>query len=132
MSSRSTCCRRHDVRNGELPQWFSHIDTKRSLPLRVELTVAAVTIALVLALQIRSAIAVSGVAILTYYAITNAAALTLEPSQPRWSPGLAWVGLVGCGVLIFSLPPSAIIAGGATLLLGAAGRVVAVRVAATN
>lgn len=120
------------ARNGELPRWFSHIDTKRSLPLRAELTVAAVTIALVLALQIRSAIAVSGVAILTYYAITNAAALTLEPSQRRWSPGLAWVGLVGCGVLIFSLPPSAIIAGGATLLLGAAGRVVAVRVAATN
>lgn len=93
---------------------------------------AAVTIALVLALQVRNAIAISGVAILTYYAITNAAALTLDPSQRSWSPALAWVGLVGCVVLVLSLPTTAIIAGGLTLLLGVAVRAIAVRTVWTN
>lgn len=120
------------ARNGELPRWFAHVDEKRSLPLRAELTVAAVTIALVLTLQIRSAIAVSGVAILTYYAITNAAALTLETDQRRWSPALAWVGLAGCVVLVFSLPTPAIIGGGATLLAGVTVRAIAVRMPTTN
>lgn len=120
------------ARNGELPGWFSHIDAKRSLPLRAELTVAAVAIALVVTLEVRSAIAISGVAILTYYAITNAAALTLEPNQRRWTSGFAWVGLVGCAVLVFSLPTTAILTGGATLLLGVAVRALSVQAAGTN
>ena len=34
------------ARNREVPGWFAHIDEKRSLPLRAELTVAAVVITL--------------------------------------------------------------------------------------
>ena len=112
------------ARNRELPNWYAHVDGARSLPLRAELTVASVVIVLVLVLELRSAIAVSGVAILTYYAITNAAALTLRPDQRRWPRGIAVVGLVGCVVLIFSLPASALIGGGITLTIGVAVRVV--------
>ena len=112
------------ARNRELPNWYAHVDGARSLPLRAELTVASVVIVLVLVLELRSAIAVSGVAILTYYAITNAAALTLRPDQRRWPRGIAVVGLVGCVVLIFSLPASALIGGGITLAIGVAVRVV--------
>ncbi|MEZ5341478.1 MAG: APC family permease [Acidimicrobiales bacterium] len=61
------------ARNRELPHWLAHVDIARSLPLRAELTVAATVIALVVAINLRSAIAFSGVAVLTYYAITNAA-----------------------------------------------------------
>ncbi|MEM9036090.1 MAG: APC family permease [Actinomycetota bacterium] len=112
------------ARNRELPTWFSHIDGNRNLPLRAELTVASVVIVLVLVLELRSAIAVSGVAILTYYAITNAASLTLSPEQRRWPPVVAIVGLVGCVVLVGALPPSAILGGLITLAIGVAVRAV--------
>ncbi len=113
------------ARNRELPGWFAHVDGARSLPLRAELTVASVVIVLVLVLELRSAIAVSGVAILTYYAITNASALTLTPEQRRWPRAIAVVGLVGCVVLIFSLPVSALIGGGITLAIGVLVRTIA-------
>jgi basic amino acid/polyamine antiporter, APA family len=110
------------ARNRELPGWFAHVDGRRSLPLRAELTVTAVVIAIVLAIELRSAIAVSGVAVLTYYAITNAAALTLSPGQRRWPRALAVAGLVGCLALIAALPWRAIVLGGGVLALGAALR----------
>lgn len=113
------------ARNRELPSWYAHVDGARSLPLRAELTVASVVIVLVLVLELRSAIAVSGVAILTYYAITNAAALTLTSEQRRWPRGIAALGLIGCVVLIFSLPASALIGGGITLAVGVAVRAIA-------
>ena len=113
------------ARNRELPSWYAHVDGARSLPLRAELTVASVVIVLVLVLELRSAIAVSGVAILTYYAITNAAALTLTAEQRRWPKPIAVVGLIGCIVLIFSLPVSALIGGGITLAIGVAVRAIA-------
>ncbi|MFW2335057.1 APC family permease, partial [Ilumatobacter sp.] len=88
------------ARNHELPSWLAHIDRRRSLPLRAELSVATVVVVLVAVVELRSAIAISGVAVLTYYAITNAAALTLDPHERRWPRTLAVAGLVGCVVLI--------------------------------
>lgn len=110
------------ARERELPHWFAHIDPSRSLPLRAELTVAAVVIALVVLLDLRGAIGISGVAILTYYAITNAAALTLDREQRRWPPAISVVGLIGCVVLVAALPPDAIVTGVVTLLIGVVGR----------
>jgi basic amino acid/polyamine antiporter, APA family len=110
------------ARNGELPRWFAHVDAKRSIPLRAELTQAAFVLGLVLVLDLRSAISVSGVAVLTYYAITNASALTLRPDQRRWPRGFAVVGLVGCVVLIATLPLTAVVIGGLTLGVGAVVR----------
>ncbi len=106
------------ARNRELPGWFAHVDGARSLPLRAELTVATVVLVLVLTLDLRSSIAVSGVAVLTYYAITNAAALTLTADQRRWPRPIAVVGLVGCVVLVLSLPTSALVGGAIVLGLG--------------
>lgn len=92
------------ARHGDLPRGFAHIDPRRSLPLRAELTVAVVIIIVVSIMDIRGAIGFSGVAILTYYAITNAAALKLQASERRWSPVIAVIGLVGCVVLAVTLP----------------------------
>ena len=115
------------ARNRELPGLFAHIDEKRSLPLRAELTVAAVVVTLVLTIDITSSIAVSGVAVLTYYAVTNAAALTLRRDQRRWPRALAVVGLLGCILLVAALPRSALLGGGLVLVTGVAARQVAVR-----
>jgi APA family basic amino acid/polyamine antiporter len=106
------------ARERELPHWFAHVDPARSLPLRAELTVAAVVIALVVVIDLRSAIGISGVAVLTYYAITNASALRLRPEQRRWPPAIAVIGLIGCVTLVATLPPTAVLTGLGTLLIG--------------
>jgi APA family basic amino acid/polyamine antiporter len=94
------------ARHGDLPRSFAQIHVRRSLPLRAELTVVAVIILLILMMDLRGAIGFSGVAILTYYAITNAAALKLSTDERRWSPVVAIIGLIGCVVLAVTLPIS--------------------------
>jgi APA family basic amino acid/polyamine antiporter len=108
------------ARRGELPRAFAHVDTARALPLRAELTVATIVIVLVLVTGLRSAIALSGVAVLSYYALTNASVLALSPEQRRWPAGIAVLGLIGCLVLIVSLPVQSLLIGVALLLAGAA------------
>lgn len=115
------------ARNRELPHWFAGIHAQRSLPVRAEVTLAAVVVVLVLLLDVRGAIGVSGVAVLTYYAITNAAALTLAAADRRWPRWVAVLGLVGCVVLVVALPPIAVATGVATLALGVLVRWVAAR-----
>lgn len=113
------------ARERDLPHWFAHVDPSRSLPLRAELTVACVVVVLIVALDLRSAIGLSGVAVLTYYAITNASALTLRPDQRRWPAGIAVVGLIGCATLVIALPPDVIATGVLTLVAGVLLRLVA-------
>ena len=115
------------ARDREFPAWFAHVDVTRSIPLRAELAVAAVSIALISLVDLRNAIAISGVAVLTYYAITNASALTLRRDQRRWPRFLAVAGVLGCVALVASLPPVAIIIGVATLGVGAGVRAITTR-----
>lgn len=110
------------ARNHELPGWLSHVDGKRALPVRAELTVAAAVIGLILTLEVRDSIAVSGAAVLLYYAVTNAAAMTLEADRRRFPLPFAIAGLVGCLVLIASLPGAVLIGGGIVLAAGVVAR----------
>jgi APA family basic amino acid/polyamine antiporter len=115
------------ARRRDLPSWFDHVDERRSLPLRAESVVVVVVAALVLVLGLRSAIAVSGTAVLTYYAITNAAALTLTADQRRWPRWVPVVGLIGCVTLAAALPWRELLTGAAVLAVGAAARAVTTR-----
>ena len=80
--------------------------------------VTAVVIVLTATLDLRGAIGFSGVTILTYYAITNAACLTLPRDQRRWPRSIGVVGLAGCVTLAVMLPLAAIITGAAVLVTG--------------
>lgn len=115
------------ARNRELPHWFAHVDGARALPLRAELSVAAVVTLLVILLDVRDSIAVSGVAVLLYYAVTNAAALTLAAEHRRFPRPLAAAGLIGCVVLIVALPGAALFGGGCVLVLGIVARQLTLR-----
>lgn len=115
------------ARRNELPRQLAHVDTDRSLPVRAELTVATVVVALVLFLDIRNAIAVSGVAVLTYYALTNASVFTMGADQRRWPLPIAGVGLVGCVVLALALPLEAVIGGAVVLAAGVGARAMTLR-----
>jgi APA family basic amino acid/polyamine antiporter len=115
------------ARGRDLPGWFSHVDPHRSLPLRAELAVAAIVVLLVLAVDLRGAIGLSGVAVLTYYAVTNAAALTLRADERRWPRAIAVLGLVGCLALALALPVAALVTGASVLAAGVAVRAVTAR-----
>jgi basic amino acid/polyamine antiporter, APA family len=115
------------ARNHELPHWLAHVHAQRSLPVRAELAIAAVVVSLVTVVDLRSAIGFSGVAVLTYYAITNAAGLTLPAHQRRWPRTVGALGLVGCLVLIATLPLGVVATGFATLAVGVLARLFANR-----
>jgi APA family basic amino acid/polyamine antiporter len=100
-------------RDGHLPRFLAAVHPRYHVPHRAELAVGVVVAVLAASIDLRSAIGFSSFAVLTYYAIANAAALTL-PGKVR-----AAVGLAGCVVLAFSLPLPSVLAGCAALLLGA-------------
>jgi APA family basic amino acid/polyamine antiporter len=96
------------ARRRELPPGLAQVDGRLGIPLRAELSVAAVVLVLVATVDLRGAIGFSGVTVLTYYAITNIAALTLRGPQRHWPAALAVVGAAGCAALIVALPLASI------------------------
>jgi len=69
--------------------------------------------------DIRGAIGFSSFAVLVYYAIANASALTLRREERRWPRPIAAAGVAGCALLAFNLPPSSVLGGAALLVIGA-------------
>jgi APA family basic amino acid/polyamine antiporter len=102
----------------DLPGWLGAVHPTRRVPHRAELAVAATVIAVVLVADVRGAIGFSSFAVLSYYAIANASALTLGPDERRWPRALALLGLIGCAVLGFALPAASIVGGVILLSFG--------------
>ncbi|MFV2099584.1 APC family permease [Micromonospora sp. LOL_024] len=110
------------ARRRDLPGTLDAVHPVHRVPHRADLAVAAVVIVVVALGDVRDAIGFSSVTVLVYYAITNAAALTLgrEPSRKLPVRALAGVGLVGCVVLAVNLPLASVLAGSGVLALGTA------------
>lgn len=106
--------------NHDLPSFFAAVHPRHRVPHRAEIAVGILVATAVALADIRSAIGFSSFTVLTYYAVANASALTLEPSRRRWPRGLAVAGLLGCMALAFSLPIRSVLGGGILLLAGAA------------
>lgn len=113
------------ARRSDLPSRLSAVHARYATPWLAELAVAAVIIAVVLAADVRGAIGFSSVAVLTYYAITNAAAWTL--GGPKHLRAVAALGLIGCIVLAMTLPEPTVLAGAGMLALGVLAYAVARR-----
>lgn len=106
------------ARDHHLPAALAVVHPRYGVPHRAEIAIGAVVSMLVATIDLRGAIGFSSFAVLGYYAIANASALTLTKAEnrpPRWVPGL---GVVGCIVLAFSLPLISVLTGLAVLLLG--------------
>lgn len=103
---------------GDLPALFGRVHPRDKAPHRAELVVGMVVAVVVAIADIRGAIGFSSFTVLSYYAITNAAAFTLEPERRRWPKAYAVLGLGGCLVLAFTLPVVSVLAGSAVLLAG--------------
>lgn len=111
--------------NLDLPGFLYAVHPRYRVPHRAELAVGAVVASVATVADIRSAIGFSSFAVLTYYAITNAAALSLEPEQRRWPRAMPIGGLLGCLSLAFTLPVISVVGG--TLVLGLGALVYAIR-----
>nr|MCW2728093.1 amino acid permease [Aeromicrobium sp.] len=106
------------ARDGHLPRALAAVSPRTRVPHRAELGVAAVVVVVLLLGDLAGSIAFSSFCVLVYYAVANAAALTL-PGNPL-GRALAATGLLGCLTLATTLPATAVLGGGAVLAAGAA------------
>lgn len=109
------------ARRRDLPGALAAVHPRHRVPHRAELAVAAVVIVVVVLADVRGAIGFSSCTVLVYYAITNAAALTLDRDPARKLPvrALAALGLAGCLLLAVYLPLPSVLGGFGVLALGA-------------
>jgi hypothetical protein len=101
----------------DLPPFLAAVHPKHQTPHRAELAAGGVILLLVAVLDVGAAIGFSSFAVLAYYAVANAAALTLSAAERRWPRPLAALGLAGCVVVALSLPAASAIGG--AIVLGA-------------
>lgn len=110
------------AREGDLPAPLAAVHPRYRVPHRAEVTVALVVSLLVVVSDLRAVIGFSSFGVLLYYAVANAAALRQPPAERRWPRGLPVLGLVGCLVLVVTLPAGALLTGTGVLAVGVAYR----------
>jgi APA family basic amino acid/polyamine antiporter len=114
------------ARHHDLPGWLAAVHPRYRVPHHAEAALAVVVSVLVLAVDLRGVIGFSSFGVLIYYAIANAAAATQPAEQRRWPRALNLLGVVGCLVLVATLPWQAVVAGVGMFAVGLAGRAVVV------
>ncbi|MDA0638678.1 amino acid permease, partial [Nonomuraea sp. MCN248] len=92
----------------------------RQAPRRAELAVGAAVVVLVLVADLREAIGFSSFGVLVYYAIANAAALTLRRDEGAPPKAVPVLGLALCLLLAATLPLPSVVAGLIVFAAGAA------------
>ena len=110
------------ARHGDLPGWLAAVHPRYQVPHHAEVGLAIVVSALVLLVDLRGAIGFSSFGVLVYYAIANASAFTQTGADRRWPRWLNLLGLVGCLVLVATLPIQSVVAGVVMFAIGLAGR----------
>ncbi len=99
----------------ELPGWLGSIHPKFRIPRNAVLTIGLIVLALALSFDLRRLLAVASIFTLAWYIITHFSALQLRKEQRLTTPLFSWLGLLGCLLLVASLPTWAILTGGAVL-----------------
>ena len=109
----------------DLPHLLAAVHPKHKVPHRAEVAAGTGVLLLVVLLDVGDAIGFSSFTVLTYYAVANAAALTLSREQRRWPRPIAALGLAGCVAVAASLPGKTVLGGLAVLASGLAAFAVA-------
>jgi APA family basic amino acid/polyamine antiporter len=102
------------ARDRYLPHRLAAVHPRFNSPYVAEIAVGVVVAVLAAVVDVRGAIGFSSFAVLLYYAIANASAMTLRGKV------IPVAGLVGCVVLAFSLPVPSVLTGLAVVAVGAA------------
>ncbi|MFD4405438.1 APC family permease [Nocardia sp. NPDC058499] len=107
------------ARDRHLPHMLAAVHPRFAVPHRAELAVGAVVAVAAATVDITAAIGFSSFGVLVYYAIANASAWTLRPSEGRPRRLIPVAGVTGCLVLAFSLPAQSVVTGALVVALGA-------------
>jgi APA family basic amino acid/polyamine antiporter len=118
------------ARERDLPAVLATVDERHGVPQAAQAAVCAVVVLLVVAFDVRAVIGFSSFGVLVYYAVANAAAVTQDATHRRWPRGLHLFGIVGCVVLVVTLPWAAVAVGVCVFAVGVLGRVLAQRLRA--
>ncbi len=110
------------ARNRDLLVWLAAVHPRYRVPHHAETALAVIVSILVMTTDLRGVIGFSSFGVLIYYGIANASALTQPTDQRRWPRGLHAIGLIGCAVLVATLPRVSVITGLIMFVLGLTGR----------
>lgn len=106
----------------ELPKWFGKVHVYHKVPRHAVLAIGVFVFAVVLVFDLRQVLPLASFYLLLWFAVTHYCALQLSAKQRLFSRFYSWFGLAGCLVLIFFIPPFALIIGTVTLALAFAVR----------
>ncbi|MCM6772437.1 APC family permease [Nocardia sp. CDC159] len=107
------------ARDRHLPIRLAAVHPRFAVPHRAEVAVGAIVAIAAATTDLRAAIGFSSFGVLIYYAVANAAAWTLAPTDNRPPRVIPLLGLIGCLALAFTLPPTSVLSGTALIALGA-------------
>ncbi|KAE8763180.1 APC family permease [Georgenia thermotolerans] len=110
------------AREGDLPRPLAAVHPRFHVPHRAEAAVGVCVAVAVLLVDLRELIGFSSTGVLLYYAVANLAAFTQPPEQRRYPRALQVLGVVGCVVLVLTLPPASLLAGLGVLAAGLLAR----------
>ncbi|WP_406817499.1 APC family permease [Mycobacterium sp. M23085] len=108
------------ARDHHLPNSLAAVHPRFRVPHRAELLIGVVVAILAATSDLRDAIGFSSFAVLIYYAVANASAFTLRRDEGRPHRAIPVIGLLGCLVLAFAMPPWSVVSGVAVLAIGVA------------
>jgi APA family basic amino acid/polyamine antiporter len=117
------------AREDDLPRFLSAVHPRWRVPHRAELAIGVIVIVTVAFVDLRGAIGFSSFGVLIYYFIANAAAWRQSPDARRYPRALQVLGLIGCTVLVVTLPLVAVLVGTGVVLVGVAYRLLRRRIA---
>lgn len=117
------------ARESDLPRFLAAVHSRWKVPRRAEIAIAFVVIVIVLLADLRDAIGFSSFGVLLYYLIANAAAFRQSGPARRYPRALQVLGVLGCLVLVNTLPVIASLIGTAVVLIGVGYRMLRLRAA---
>lgn len=115
------------ARQADLPPALAAVHPRWATPYRAEIATGLLVVTVVLLADLRGAIGFSSFGVLVYYAVANAAAWTQHGEHRRFARIWQGIGLVGCLILVATLPWQAVLAGTGVFAVGVVLRSVAVR-----
>ncbi|WP_241245441.1 APC family permease [Microbacterium sp. KRD172] len=115
------------ARESDLPRFLAAVHPRWKVPQRAEIAIAIIVIVIVLFADLRNAIGFSSFGVLLYYLIANAAAFRQSGAARRYPRVLQVVGVLGCLVLVNTLPIVASLIGTGVVLVGVAYRMLRLR-----
>jgi basic amino acid/polyamine antiporter, APA family len=115
------------ARHRDLPGWLAAVHPRYQVPHHAEVTLGLVVCVLAATVDLRGVIGFSSFGVLIYYAIANASAYTQPSTQRRWPRVLNVCGVVGCLLLVATLPWQSVVVGIGVFAIGLTGRAIARR-----